>query len=165
MEYKQELKELFFQLGLKLLKNRNNESGFEVRIQFEKLLLSKFGDVIGGLLSEAVCFSPAGGLNHDNLYTHLFNLSEKIENYFSQENNVIDARKLLELRWACMTSALLNKKDDLVKFSIIGLKYHDKTDNSSWHNTTAEWNFMINNPTEFINAMSALKEYLNENRN
>ena len=42
-------------------------------------------------------------------------------------------------------SALLNKTGALVKFANIGLDYHKRTDNTSWHRTSDEWNYLITN--------------------
>ncbi|MGI6757791.1 MAG: hypothetical protein ACOX32_07850 [Bacteroidaceae bacterium] len=163
MDYKQEIKQLLTKLGGVLIANRVFISdGIEIRIEFQKLLISRFGNTLGELLGEGVGFNPPEGLSENALMTGLSRLEHEIDEYFSQNNNTIDAYYLLKVRWACFYSALLNKTGALVKFANIGLDYHKRTDNTSWHRTSDEWNYLINQSQDFTIAFNSLKQTIKE---
>lgn len=163
MNYKNELKELFSKLGISLLKSRNDLRDIDIHIEFSRLLTDRFGSTLGSLLDEAVGFYPRNGLGSENLIEHLNQLKNEIDTYLFEDQETVDAFILLKIRWACLCAALLNKKQQLIELSNIGMKYHDKTDNISWHRSTNEWNYMTTQTEEFIEAVKVLKELLNEN--
>ncbi len=164
MEYKLEINQLLTKLGSQLLTSRGSHSDpIEIRIQFGILLKDRFGETLGSLLGEGVGFSPPEGLSEDSLNAGLSRLEHEIDKYFSQSVSKVDAHYLLKARWACFYSALLKKNDLIIKYAEIGLKYHDVTDNTSWHRTTDQWKYLINQPESFSKAFNSLKEILKEN--
>ena len=85
MDYKQEIKQLLTKLGGVLIANRVFISdGIEIRIEFQKLLISRFGNTLGELLGEGVGFNPPEGLSENALMTGLSRLEHEIDEYFSQ---------------------------------------------------------------------------------
>jgi hypothetical protein len=127
---------------------------------FEAGLKGDFGEVVGGLLGDAIGYFPSTGLQPTALRKMLGVDSAAITASINARS--VDGGTLLLVRSNVIASALLGDTAGVQQWSRVGLERCSKVDGGGWKGTASGWQWILDNTEEYSQLVSDLKRFLHQ---
>jgi hypothetical protein len=131
----------------------------DLRDCFAASLRQRYGDNLGGLLTEAVTYSPRGRLEPGQLRASLDANAAAIVNALL--SNRVTESTLLGIRTQMIGSALLGDKPAVIRWATEGLNRCQRV-GGHWAKTEPQWQFVLQDTDRLILYARQVKYFMNQ---
>lgn len=131
----------------------------ELVAAFETGLRAKFGDLVGGIMTQIIKYHHGESLNSARLREIVEADAGSVLN--SIVLNRIDGGTMLALRSCTIGSAILDDKDAVVRWATEGHNRCKQVD-GEWPGTVPQWQWILSNTYTFIYHARQIKRAFNQ---